>query len=283
MFYLSDETLDRYIQEDIPYFDLTTWVLGMGDMPGNMEYFTREDAVLCGTEEVVRILQKMQIQVDMAWDSGKEIKAGDVFLRARGQAKQLHMAWKVGQNIFDQCSGIATRTRRMVEKAKSVNPHILIATTRKGFPGTKPLAIKSIAIGGALPHRLGLSETVLVFRQHMNLMGGFAGFVSQIPSIKHHICEKKLIVEAQSVEEGLVLGQSGVDGLQFDKLPADILQRAVKELRKINPCLTLIAAGGITMENVLLYAQSGVDVLVTTSLYHGKPIDMGVKIAPLRS
>lgn len=65
MFYLSDETLDRYIQEDIPYFDLTTWVLGMGDMPGNMEYFTREDAVLCGTEEVVRILQKMQIQVDM--------------------------------------------------------------------------------------------------------------------------------------------------------------------------------------------------------------------------
>ncbi len=278
MLFIPDEVLDRLITEDVPYLDLTTWVLGCGQVEGEMEYFTRQAAVLCGSEEAVRILEKLHVQVDMALPTGTMLQPGQVFLRAQGRGQDLHLAWKVCQNIFDHCSAIATRTKEMVDRARAVNPHITIVTTRKGFPGTKALSIKAVLAGGAFPHRLGLSETVLVFPQHIRLCGGMASFLAQIPQIKQHICEKKLIVEAQSVAEGLTLCGAGVDGLQFDKLPPAELSQAVPRLRQINPQVALLAAGGVTLDNVAAYAQTGVDALVTTSLYHVKPIDMGVRI-----
>jgi len=281
MMYISDEVIDKLLAEDVPYLDLTTWALGIGERTGEIVYFTRENAVLCGTEEVLRIMERLHIKVDLSLPSGSEIKADEVFLRARGRAADLHMAWKVCQNIFDHCSGIATKTRQMTKLAQAVNPRAVIVTTRKGFPGTKALSIKAVLVGGAFPHRLGLSETVLVFRQHMNFMGGLDGFIAALPEIKHHVCEKKLIVEAHSVEDGIKLCRAGVDGLQFDKLPADVLGAAVPQLKAINPHLVILAAGGITEKNLAKYAQTGVDALVTTSLYSARPIDIGVKITAL--
>ncbi|ATW28596.1 ModD protein [Candidatus Formimonas warabiya] len=279
--YIPDEVIDKLLAEDVPYIDLTTWVLGIGLCRGEIAYFTREDAVLCGTEEVLRIMARLHLDVGLSLPSGSDIKAGEVFLRARGRAEDLHMAWKVCQNIFDHCSGIATKTRQMIQLAQEVNPRIAIVTTRKGFPGTKALSIKAVMVGGAFPHRLGLSETVLVFQQHLNFMGGLEGFIAALPKIKHHVCEKKLIVEANSVEDGIKLCRAGVDGLQFDKLSPEVLCAAVPQLKAINPQLVLLAAGGITEKNLAEYAQTGVDGLVTTSLYSAKPIDIGVKITAL--
>ena len=74
-------------------------------------------------------------------------------------------------NILEYSSGIATRTKKMVDKAKLVNPHVAVLATRKSFPGTKELSIKSIIAGGAFPHRLGLSETILIFKQHVAFLG----------------------------------------------------------------------------------------------------------------
>jgi molybdenum transport protein len=281
MLYISDEALDRFIGEDVPYIDLTTWALNIGDRLGEISYFTREEAVLCGTEEVLRILHKLDIQETLSMASGTHLGAGDVFLRAHGTAAALHMAWKVCQNIFDHCSGIATKSWRITQLAKSANPNVAIVTTRKGLPGTKALSTKAIMVGGALPHRLGLSETVLIFQQHLNFMGGLDGLIAAIPEIKHRVCEKKLIVEAGSVEEGIRLCRAGVDGLQFDKMPAGVLKAAVPKLKEINPQIVLLAAGGITEKNVEDYAETGVNALVTTNLYHAKPIDIGVKMVPL--
>lgn len=278
MIFIPNETIDKFIQEDVPYIDLTTFVFGFGDKPGSMEYFTREDGVLCGTEEVLRVMNNLNVNVRKSLPSGTVIKAGDTFLRANGKAGDLHMAWKVCQNIFDHCSGIATKTRRMVDEAQKVNPDVIIVTTRKGFPGTKALSIKSVLAGGAFPHRLGLSETVLVFRQHINFLGGLENFIEAIPAAKLKLAEKKLIVEADNSSVAMLLAKNGVDGIQFDKLTPKELSEAVPLLRSINPNLAILAAGGINETNVSEYAASGVDVLVTSDLYHAKPLDIGVRI-----
>ena len=281
MMFIPEEAIDRLLAEDVPYIDLTTWALGIGERRGEIVYFTREDAVLCGTEEALRIMERLHIEADLSLPSGSGIKADEVFLRAYGRAADLHMAWKVCQNIFDHCSGIATKTRQMTRLARAVNPHVTIVATRKGFPGTKALAMKAVMAGGAFPHRLGLSETVLVFPQHMNFMGGLEGFITAAPDIKRHVCEKQLIVEARSVEDGVRLCLAGVDGVQFDKLPAGELAAAVPQLRAVNPHVVLLAAGGITEKNVAEYAQTGVDALVTTNLFSARPIDIGVRINAL--
>ncbi len=277
--YVSDRMLENLLQEDVPYIDLTTWALGIGEQRGCMEYFTREKIVLCGSEEAARIMQKLGIEVKESMPSGTVLAPGEVFLCAEGFVRDLHMAWKVCQNILDHCSGIATATRALLDEVRQVNPDISILTTRKSFPGTKPLVTKAVMVGGAVPHRLGLSETVLIFRQHMEFLGGVQGLIGALPSIRKKLSEKKVIVEAETPEEGAAFCQAGADGIQFDKLNVLELADAVKLLREMKPSAVILAAGGIHAQNACGFAKTGIDGIVTTSMFSAKPVDMGVKMS----
>lgn len=274
---VSDARLDFLVAEDVPYFDLTGHALGIGGKPGTVEYFTREACVLCGTEEACRIMERLGLSVEWSLPSGTRLEAGDVFLKARGDALDLHAAWKVCLNLFDHCSAVATKTASMVEKVHMVNPACEVLTTRKSFPGVKDLLTKAILAGGAFPHRMGLSETVLVFGQHIEFMGGFERFLEELPAVKRHCAEKKVFVEA-GVDEALSLARAGVDGIQFDKVDSELLALTVRKVREVAPHISLVAAGGINPQNAAEYAATGVDGLVTTALYTAKPLDMSVRM-----
>lgn len=278
MAFISINEIDRLINEDVPYIDLTSWTLGIREQKGRITYFTREDTVVCGTEEVRAVFDRLHIEMDHMVASGRQITAGAELITGMGRAEDLHMAWKVGQNILDSCSGIATKTRKMVDVVKSHNPNMVVLTTRKGFPGTKTLATKAIMAGGAMPHRLGLSETILVFKQHMNFIGGFDGFLNKLPEMKAECYEKKIIVEAATLEQAISLCRAGVDGIQFDKMSVEDLTKAVAYLKNEFPACVLLAAGGINETNISEYAKTNVNGIITTSLYSAKPIDIGVKI-----
>lgn len=274
LIYITDETIDKLIKEDTPYIDLTSMVLGVGDELGEIRFMSREDGVMACSEEVVRILEKLDIEVTKTLRSGEAIKAGESLIVGKGKASNLHIAWKVCQNILEYCCGMATRTKRLVDKATDVS----VVTTRKIFPGTKELSIKAILSGGAYPHRLGLSESVLIFEQHLNFYGGIDKVAKNMSDIKKKACEKKVVVEVENLEDALRLCEAGVDGLQFDKLEADELKNCVKELRKINKDILLIGAGGINEKNISEYAKTGIDAIATTAAYFGKPLDMTAKI-----
>lgn len=277
----SDARIDQIIQEDLPYIDLTTLVCGIGDIPGRIEYFTREDCVLVGAQEVSRIAEKLGARTISCTPSGTAVKAGDVYAVFEGTAEQLHAMWKVCLNVFDHLSGIATKTRGMVDAVHAVNPRCEVFTTRKSMPGAKDLTLKAVLCGGAYPHRLGLSETVIVFSHHRTFLGGFDGFVEALPQIRTKCIEKKLYVEA-SPEEAVALAKTGlVDGIQLDKQTPELLSDLVRTLRGIDPHLTLVAAGGINPQNAADYADTGVDGLVTTALFTAKPIDMSVRMQKL--
>lgn len=278
MMYIDNETIERFIKEDVPYIDLTTLVLGIGNEKGQICFSAREDIVLSGVEEVMRIFEKLGIITTQFFPSGTLIGSGETFLTAEGLASSLHMAWKISLNILEYCCGIATRTKRLVDKAKSMNPDISIVTTRKSFPGTKELAIKSVIAGGAFPHRLGLSETILIFKQHVNFLGGFEPIIPIIKQIRNNAIEKKIIVEVENESEAMLMTKTDIDGLQFDKVSVPDLKTMVKKIRSINPQIVLIAAGGVNESNVEEYASTGVDAIATTWVYFGKPADIKVVI-----
>jgi len=276
--YINDETIENIIREDIPYIDLTSLVLGINSQKGEIKFISRGNAVISGSEEVVRIFNKLGIESKTVLASGTLVKSGDVIVHAQGNVDALHMGWKVSMNILEYCSGIATRTKYLVDKAKNINPQIEIVTTRKIFPGTKEFSIKAIIAGGAYPHRLGLSETVLIFKQHLNFIGGVPGLIEKLEVIKARSCEKKVIVEIEDFETAIMLSKAGVDGLQFDKINPLELKTIVKAVRSINPSITLIGTGGINESNIEDYARTGIDAISTTSVYFGTPVDIGVTI-----
>lgn len=276
---ISDARIDQLIAEDVPYIDLTTQMLGISDKPARIEFFTREDATVCATEEAARVLQHLGGEVESLVPSGEQVAAGTVLLVAVGSAGALHKAWKVCLNLLDHCSAVATKTHNLVSAAKSANPACEVLTTRKSMPGVKDLLTKAVTAGGAFPHRLGLSETVLVFDNHTRLMGGFDAFLEALPSLRSKCIEKKLFVEADA-DQARALTRAGVDGIQFDKIPADELAALVAELREIDPHCTLIAAGGINAKNAAAYAATGVDGLATTAPFSAAPLDMSARILP---
>ena len=281
----SDARIDAFIAEDVPYIDLTCEVLGIGNEPGEMEYFTREECVLAGTDVARRIMGKLGCTVVSSASEGDRLQPGQAFFTVRGGAADLHAAWKVCLNVFDHLSAVATKTRAMVDAAHAENPACEVLTTRKSMPGAKDLLTCAVMAGGAFPHRLGLSETVLVFDHHLTFFGGFERFVEQLPAIKAKCVEKKLFVEAgaqRAVELARAsAGGRGVDGIQLDKVPVAELAPLVAQLRTIDPRITLIAAGGINPRNAGAYAACGVDGLATTAPFSAAPVDMSVRMRQL--
>ena len=282
LYQLPDSDIERFIEEDMPYGDLTTLLLGIGALQGDIIFTSREPTTLCCTEEAARVLERCGATVSFLLRSGTTVDTGVTILSASGPAGSLHAGWKVALNLLEYASGIATRTQKIVTLVKKVNPAMTIVTTRKSFPGTKKVAIKAIMAGGALPHRLGLSESVLVFRQHTAFCDGLESFLQTVSELKAKAPEQKIIVEADNTEEALQIAASGVDVVQIDKLQPDALSPLVQQLRKEAPGVTISAAGGINAENASAYAETGVDMLVLSSVYFGKPSDIAVSISTLQ-
>lgn len=278
---LSDSEIERFLEEDVPYGDLTSNLLGIIGQRGSISFLTREDMVLCCIEEAARVFEKCGATVSFCSPSGTRLAAGVEFLVAQGTAQALHAGWKVALNLLEYGSGIATKTRRIVDKARTVNPSIVLVATRKSFPGTKKVSIKAIFAGGALPHRLGLSESILVFKQHTAFLGGLEAFLETIDSLRVRAPENRIIVEAETAEEAVSIARSNVDVVQIDKLPPLELAAIVQKVRAVNSSIKISAAGGINEANVQDYAATGVDLIVLSSVYFCKPTDIGVRMIPL--
>jgi molybdenum transport protein len=223
----------------------------------------------------------MRATITCCQPSGTKLPTGIEFLSAEGSAQALHAGWKVALNLLEYASGIASRTGRIVEKCRVVNPALSVVTTRKSFPGTKKIAIKAVISGGALPHRLGLSETVLVFKQHTAFLGGLEAFLGTVAELKCKARETKIIIEADTVEEAMHIARSGADIVQLDKIAPIELGTAVRAIRSVNPNILVSAAGGINEANAAEYAATRIDIIVLSSVYFGKPADISATIQPI--
>jgi len=279
MYYrIPDLEIERFLEEDVPYGDLTTTLLGIGGEVGELTFTSRERTVVCCTEEAGTVLGKCGATVTFSLPSGTVIEPGTLLLRAEGNAAALHAGWKVALNLLEYASGIATRTGTIVDRVHAVNPEVAVVSTRKSFPGTRKISMKAIMAGGALPHRLGLSESILVFSNHTVFLGGLEPFLERIADMKRRAPEHRIIVEADTSEEALRIAKAGADVVQVDKMPVQELASLVAGIRRCCPGVAVSAAGGINAENAAAYAATGIDIIVLSSVYFGKPSDISAVI-----
>ncbi|WP_172331497.1 ModD protein [Mangrovicoccus sp. HB161399] len=276
MFHIPDETLAAMIREDLPFGDLTTRSLGLSGS-ARLEMRARADMTACATEEAARIFRMLGAEAAVLVPSGGQAPAGTPLLRAAGGAEAILAGWKVAQTLAEWASGIATAARAIVDAAEAVRSGIAVACTRKPVPGTRALSLKAVTSGGAAIHRTGLSDTVLLFPEHCAL-GGEGALAVQVAQLRASCPEKRIVVEVGSRRDALIAARHGADVIQLEKfLPEDVAAAA----RALAPQWsgTLAAAGGIHAGNAAAYAESGADVLVTSSPYSAKPAEIAVSIA----
>jgi molybdenum transport protein len=282
MILLNDYELESLLAEDVPYGDLTCSALSINDQPARIVFETRDRPLVSAcTEEAVRLCGLYGLEIDGWVKSGTMVPPKSAFLEARGEAGNVHRIWKSVQNLLDYACGIATYTREAVTLARSVNPGIVVATTRKTAPFSKKIAIKSVEAGGGIAHRLGLSESILIFDHHRSFFGSGEAFAQAFAKAQKSNPEKKIVMEAADIAEALRFASLGADVLQLEKFPLTKLSDAVRILRADYPRLTLIATGGVNVRNIAEYAATGVDMIVTSSPYSAQPADIKVRIEPL--
>ncbi len=271
---LSDPELWEYIREDLPYFDLTTHLLEVSSAKRSLSIVTRHKVVAACTEEAARIGELLGCEVYYSVPSGRTVESEGLLLELQGSGEALHQAWRLCQILLEYACGMATEANAMVKSAHAVNPHCEILVTRKSFPFSKRFTMRALLIGGVLPHRLGLSESILIFGPHRALYENEAAFEAALPQIKKRCVEKKLVVESESFEDAKRMLELGADVIQMDKSVPETLPELILYRDKHYPDATIIAAGGINRNNVVQYVQTGVDAIVTSSLYKGSMADL---------
>lgn len=275
---IPDAEIDRWLAEDVPFGDLTTHALGIGERPGRMVFAARDALVVAASEEAARLLVRVGCTVSELRPSGCAAEAGAPLLVAEGPAAALLAGWKVAQTLMEYASGIATVARRIVEAAHAVNPGVVVACTRKTFPGTKAISIKAILAAGAIPHRLGLSETVLVFPEHRAFLAE-EDPASALARLKVACPERKIVVEVDSLDDAVSAARAGADVVQLEKLPPETVATIVARLVDAAPHAKVAAAGGVKPANAADYARAGAHILVTSAPYFAPPADIKVSIS----
>ncbi len=263
--------VDRLLAEDVPNGDLTTLSLGIGTMPGVMEFRARGDMIAAGTEIAADMIARAGADASAVVPSGSRVDAGTILLAARGPAAALHHSWKAAQTLTEILSGIASAARAIVDAVEAVDANVRVACTRKTVPGARQLSMIAIRAGGAVSHRLGLSETILVFAEHRVFLPGVS-LKEMAARLRREAPEKKLAIEVTTLADAL---EAGFDIIQLEKMtPADVA--SVKQGASAG--VLLAVAGGVTPANAGEYVRARAALIVSSWPYTAKPADVAVTI-----
>ncbi len=268
---LSDGDLIALLRDDVPCGDLTTETLGIGQARGHIAFCARQPMIVCAVEEAARLFMLAGATARVLRHSGDALSGGEAMLEARGSAAALHRAWKTAQILVEWASGIATAASALVAAARGLP----VACTRKNVPGTKALSVKAVRAGGATMHRLGLSETLLIFPEHRNFLDEAPK--TTVERLRADEPEKKVVVEVVGLESALVWACAGADVLQLERFSPEAVAACRSALgpRMRQPLLAV--AGGVNADNASAYAQAGADLIVTSAPFSAPPRDVAVR------
>lgn len=272
---LSDAEILSYINEDIPYFDLTTSLQNI-DKNALLEIYSRDEICVSCVDVAASIARLLSCKSQIFIQNGQICKAGDVIIKIYGDYESAHKVWKLAQVALEYASGIATYTKKMVNAAKCVNEKCEVLATRKSFPFAKKFCVKAVLEGGGGIHRLGLSDSILFFKNHMKAYGGFDKFLSHLPEFKAKMAERKICVEAENLDEANKLLKANCDVVQCDKFSPELIENVLSLRDEISPNTIILAAGGINLANVKEYAKA--DAIVTSAMYSKGVADISTRL-----
>ncbi|MCT8250276.1 ModD protein [Proteus vulgaris] len=280
MIYYPDAFLDNLLMEDIQYGDLTSRALNIGDHIGTMTFTRREAGCVSGITLGCRLLEKLGLVVTTHLQDGDFANNGDCLITAEGPADALHQGWKVVQNVLEWSCGVSDYMARMLEIYHRYQPQGQIACTRKNIPNTKLLATQAVLAGGGIIHRQGCSETILLFANHRRFLSEPDNWAQHVKQLRQAAPEKCIVVEADDIGQAREALKAQPDILQLDKFSIEDISLLQQEAPQIAPHCHLSVAGGINLNTIENYAQTGITLMVTSAPYYAPPADIKVRLHP---
>lgn len=280
----EEELMRRVIQlaleEDRVENDVTTNSLLDCDNNVNAHVTAKEEGVISGTGVFTAVFDRVDpsMKVTVVKSDGSTVTRGDLVLEINGKESSILKAERTALNFLQRLSGIATLTRRYVEKLKPFG--VTLLDTRKTTPGMRYLEKKAVTHGGGANHRLNLEDMAMVKDNHIKMAGTITDAVRRI---KAKFPAKQIEVEVKNLEEldeALALGKD-VDIVMLDNFSPHLLQEAVKRNRAVASPVKLEISGNVNLDNITEKAASakGVDYISSGALTHSfTSLDLSLNI-----
>ena len=281
--------LENALQEDRATSDATSYACIDPNQRAAATILAKQDCVLSGLGCILRILEVFAVLDGTVTSHPEVISHTEIFDGVRlhkGQsvAVILHNARvvlsceRVILNLMQRMSGIATLTRRYVDAVAGTNTTVL--DTRKTAPGLRILDKYAVRCGGGTNHRLDLSDGVLIKNNHIALAGG--ADVALERALRNRRGSQAVEIEVRSLEELDLVLQHGAEAVLLDNMTPQEVRNAVDLVGKVGSPILLEASGGITLENIRAYAETGVDFISVGALTHSVPaVDFSMRIKPV--
>ncbi|MEM3403484.1 MAG: carboxylating nicotinate-nucleotide diphosphorylase [Nitrososphaeria archaeon] len=273
-------TFDMLLDEDAVFGDITSETIIPEGLDAESKVIAKEEGIVAGLNYLKENVEKIGLKVTLLKRDGDSVKRGDSVAVIEGNARKLLLIERVFLNILGRMSGIATATKRLVDRVKRVNPNVRIAATRKTLLGK--LDKIAVTIGGGDPHRWSLSDHILIKDNHIALVG----LEEAIKKARRSSFVRKIEVEVERVEDAFKAVDLGADIIMFDNFKPNQISEVVKlfEARGLRDRVLLEASGGISEENISDYAESGVDVISIGALTHStRSLDFSIDTTPKRN
>ena len=254
------------IREDLGSGDVTTPIVVEAGRRGAARIEARESLVVCGLGVAEAVFRSLDPDVSFTASrrDGDRVAAGETVTAIAGDLRALLAAERTALNFLGRLCGVATLTRRFVDAVAGTGA--CIVDTRKTLPGWRLLDKYATAIGGAVNHRVGLFDGILLKDNHLAIAGGVEPALRAARAAAP--AGLRIQVEVESEADALAAIEAGADFLLLDNRTPAELERIVKS---VGGRALLEASGGVRLENVRAIAATGVDRISIGALTHSAP------------
>jgi len=281
--------IENALLEDRATRDATSYACIDPNQRASATILAKQDCILAGIGCVSRILDcyaaldgavtsHYEVTTHPEIFDGIRLHKGQSIGVIRHNARVILSCERVILNFMQRLSGIATLTRQFVDAVSGTKARIL--DTRKTAPGLRMLDKYAVRCGGAQNHRLDLSDGVLIKNNHIALAGGIVPALER--AHKNRRGEQIIEIEVRSLEELEQALEHGGEAILLDNMSAEDVKTAVERCSHAGRRIPLEVSGGITLENVRAYAETGVNFISVGVITHSaKASDIGMRLAPV--
>lgn len=260
--------------------DLTTLATVPGEQRSRATLASRHSGCIAGLDVAAAVFEMVcgagAMTIEFKKNDGARVTAGDVLAIIEAPTRGLLTAERTALNLLGRLSGIASATARWADAIASTGASV--RDTRKTTPGLRQLEKYAVRCGGGVNHRMSLSDAALVKDNHIVAAGGVAEAFAAVRKLRGDIA---IEIEVDTIEQLHTALSSGADLVLLDNMAPEVLREAVQiaadHERKSGKRVLLEASGGLTIENALAVAQSGVRYISVGALTHSAPVlDIGL-------
>ncbi len=278
---INEQELRQFIEEalheDVREGDHSSLASIDKNTQGKARLLVKDNGILCGIDVAKAVFSAVDanLTMDIHIPEGSRVNYGDIAFHVYGNAISILTAERLVLNCMQRMSGIATRTGEYVKAIEGTTAKVI--DTRKTTPHLRFLEKYAVTVGGGFNHRFGLYDMIMLKDNHIDFCGGITKAIRKVHEyLNAHELQLKIEVETRNLEdvrEALQCG--GIDRIMLDNFTPERVKEAVT---MINGTYETEASGGITLETIRSYAETGVDFISVGALTHSvRSLDLSLK------